>query len=298
MIKRLTAAALAALAAATLAVAPSSVGASPRVQNDCFRSSSRSSQNVDVVATTRDQKLICFRSNHPERAHTVGKLGPFTTDTRLVGIDVRPATGVLYGLGDKGGIYTVDPTTAVTKLVARTSVALRGMEFGVDFNPVADRLRVVSDAGQNLRINVADGTSPTPPDTDVAYTPGTPATGVVGSMYTNNDTDPDTNTTLFDVDSMLDQIAIQSPPNAGNLVATGKLGLDTRAEVGADIYSQLLRGGSTAANWAFVSVSDAFGSRFAQVDLLTGFAQVVDSFSQRFDVTGIAVLPPQPASTS
>lgn len=296
MIKRLTAAALAALAAATLAVAPSSVGASPRFQSDCFRSSSRSSQNVDVVATTRDQKLICFRSNHPERAHTVGKIGPLTTDTRLVGIDVRPATGVLYGLGDKGGVYTVDPTTGATKFVARATVALRGMQFGVDFNPVADRLRVVSDVGQNLRINVADGT--TTPDTDVAYTPGTPATGVVGSMYTNNDTDPDTNTTLFDVDSALDQVAIQSPPNAGNLVATGKLGLDTQAEVGADIYSQLLRGGSTAANWAFVSVSDAFGSRFAQVDPLTGFAQVVDSFSHRFDVTGIAVLPPQPAATS
>jgi Domain of unknown function (DUF4394) len=167
-------------------------------------------------------------------------------------------------------------------------VALRGQSFGADFNPVADRLRVVSDAGQNLRINVVDGT--TTMDTDVSYTPGTPALGVVGSMYTNNDADPNTATTLFDVDSTLDQIAVQSPPNNGSLVSTGKLGADTGPEVGADIYSRI-KDGTAVANWAFVSLSDNLGSHFARVDLLTGRAAPVDDFSWRYDVTGIAVLP-------
>jgi Domain of unknown function (DUF4394) len=287
MFKRLTAAALVAAAAAALAVAPESAGASRRYDDCATGHATR--RSVDVVGLTRDRHLICFRSNHPEWARDQGKVRGLTTDRSLVGIDVRPATGDLYGLGDQGGVYTIDPDRTRATLVSRANMALRGTNFGVDFNPVADRLRVVSDVGQSLRINVADGT--TTADTDVAYTPGTPATGVVGSMYTNNDADPNTGTTLFDVDSTLDQLAIQSPPNAGNLVATGKLGADTGPEVGADIYSRL-EDGTTVSNWAFVSLSDNLGSHFARVNLLTGRATPVDDFSWRYDVTGIAVLPP------
>lgn len=287
MFKRLTAAALVAAAAAALAVAPESAGAARR-WDDCA-SAQTSRRNVNVVALTRDRQILCFRSSHPEWARSQGHVRGLSLDRSLVGIDVRPATGDLYGLGDTGGIYTIDADRARATLVARANVALRGQAFGVDFNPVADRLRVVSDAGQNLRINVADGT--TTADTDVAYIPGTPATGVVGSMYTNNDADPATGTTLFDVDATLDQIAVQSPPNNGSLVVTGKLGADTGPEVGADIYSHV-EDGTTVANWAFVSLSDNLGSHFARVDLLTGRATPVDDFSWRYDVTGIAVLTP------
>ena len=102
---------------------------------------------------------------------------------------------------------------------------LEGISFGVDFNPTVDRLRVTSDTGQNLRVNVDTGD--TLEDADLNYTAGTPAMGIVGSAYTNNDADPNTATTLFDLDSALDQIAIQAPPNAGSLNPTGKLGVDT-----------------------------------------------------------------------
>jgi Domain of unknown function (DUF4394) len=54
------------------------------------------------------------------------------------------------------------------------------------------------------------------------YTPGTPATGITAVAYTNNDLDPNTGTTLFDVDTTLNQVAIQSPPNNGSLVAVGR----------------------------------------------------------------------------
>ena len=39
--------------------------------------------------------------------------------------------------------------------------ALTGSQFGVDFNPVADRLRVPSDSGLNLRINADTGATTT-----------------------------------------------------------------------------------------------------------------------------------------
>jgi hypothetical protein len=291
MCTRLTTAALAAATAAALAIAPGAGASGTGASSGRPTCGTTHSRTVEVVGVTSDQRLICFRADRPSRARTIAAVTGLQTDTRLVGIDVRPATGVLYGLGEAGGIYTVNVDTAVATLVARTNVALRGMSFGVDFNPVADRLRVVSDVGQNLAVNVADGA--TAAQTDVAYTPGTPATGVVGSMYTNNDADPNTATTLFDVDSTLDQIAIQSPPANGTLVATGKLGVDTGTDVGADIYTKI-RNGVTVSNTAYAAVSDSFGSSFASVDVLTGKATPNGDFSAANRVTGIAIPLNQP----
>ena len=60
---------------------------------------------------------------------------------------------MLYGVGNGGGVYSIDPATAQASFVSQLSVALDGTSFGVDFNPAAGRLRIVSDAGQNLRHN-------------------------------------------------------------------------------------------------------------------------------------------------
>jgi hypothetical protein len=281
MFTRLAAAGVAALTAATLAVAPgTSAGATDRARV-CGDNHSR---GLEAVGLTADQRLVCFRPERPRLARDIAAVSGLQTDTKLVGIDHRPATGDLYGLGDQAGIYVVDPATAAASLVARANVALQGTSFGVDFNPAADRLRVVSDTGQNLRINVADGVTAT--DTSLTNPPN-PATGVTGAMYTNNDADPDTGTTLFDVDSALDQVSIQSPPNNGTLVATGKLGVDTGPDVAADIYSEV-RDGSTVSNSAFAALSGASGSSFYRVDLLTGAASRTGDFAARNRVVGVA----------
>jgi hypothetical protein len=211
-----------------------------------------------------------------------------TLRTRDVAIrhGARHRNGALYGVGDRGGIYTVDPGSAVATKVAQSSVALRGTSFGVDFNPAADRLRVISDVGQNLRINVDGGAAIA--DGDLAYTSGTPATGVTGAAYTNNDADPATATTLFDIDSTLDQVAVESPPNAGTLVATGALGVDTGSDVSVDIRSRTRRG-TTVSNTAYAALSSADGTYFAEIDLLTGRADVTGRFSSSNRVIAVAV---------
>ena len=56
-------------------------------------------------------------------------------------------------------MYTIDADTAVATLVSRINQPLQGTSFGVDFNPTVDRLRIISDTGQNLRTNVADGST-------------------------------------------------------------------------------------------------------------------------------------------
>src|SRR4029450_4049234 len=99
-----------------------------------------------------------------------------------------------------------------------------------------------SAAGQNLRINVDTGATTPDPGLNNGAVPPVAVTGVSGAAYTNNDADPNTNTTLFDVNAALDQVAIQSPANAGAVVATGALLVDAGADVGFDIYSRLKNG--------------------------------------------------------
>jgi Domain of unknown function (DUF4394) len=205
------------------------------------------------------------------------------TDTALVGIDFRVQDGKLYGVGNGGGVYTIDPTTAEATFVNALTVALVGTTFGVDFNPAADRLRIISDAGQNLAHNVNDGgvtatnaalTYTAPPAMQVA------ALGVIAAAYTNNDLNqPSTGTTLFDLDTTLDQVAIQSPPGNGILVATGKLGVDAVAASGFDIYS-LLEDGVTVANFPFATLAVNGKYRFYSVNVTTGQAISLGRFDE------------------
>jgi hypothetical protein len=97
---------------------------------------------------------------------------------------------------------------------------------------------------------------------------------------------------LFDFDSALDQISIQSRPNNGSLVATGKLGVDSSAEIGADIDSTL-RQGSTVANTAYVALKSGSTSHFFQVDVLTGKVAPRGAFAAGTVVIGVTVPPGQ-----
>ncbi len=99
------------------------------------------------------------------------------------------------------------PHNAKASLVSRLDVALAGTSFGVDFNPTVDRLRVVSDTGQSLRVNVDTGATLVDAASRIPVPRWPAATGVTGAAYTNNDADPNTATTLYDIDSTLDQIA-------------------------------------------------------------------------------------------
>ena len=159
----------------------------------------------------------------------------------------------------------------------------------MDFNPTVDRLRIVSDTGQNLRDNV-DASGDTLTDTTLSY-PGPPPTagvGVTGAAYTNNDADPNTATTLYDVDSMLDQTVIQSPANSGLLAATGKLGVDTGPSVGFDIYSTV-RSGTTVDVKALAALAVGNRSRLYEVTLFNGRASLQGAFSSQHEVIGIAI---------
>ena len=241
---------------------------------------------LQIIGLTADQRLVAFRENSPQLTRTIGSVfGLGGNDTQLVGIDFRPATGALYGLGNAGGVYTLDLKTAEATFKAQLDMALSGTSFGVDFNPTVDRLRIISDSGQNLRANVDDGTT----SLDlVLNNAGVTALGVTGAAYTNNDLDANTATTLFDIDSSLDQVAIQAPPNNGSLNPSGKLLVDVGSPVGFDIYSRLSQGRTVVAI-GFAALSTGGRAGFFRINLLAGEATLRGWFPVNDQVVDIAL---------
>ena len=241
---------------------------------------------VNVAALTSDGRLLCFKRRRASNAREIGYItGLMGADTRLIGIDYRVRDGMLYGVGNGGGVYRIDTDTAVAEFVNPLSVPLTGAAFGVDFNPAADRLRIVGNDGQNLRHNVDTGGT-TLADTALNYTPAVSATGIAGAAYTNNDLDPNTGTSLFDIDTVLDQVVLQSPPNAGSLAATGKTTVDATTDVGFDVYSSAVNG-RVRSNLGFAVVSAGGVSRFYSVNLLTGRLTFMGRFAT--EISDIAV---------
>lgn len=253
-----------ALIAGAFAAAPVSAGGS-----NCDGGQSGA---LDVLGLTRSGQLVCFEVSSPGQREDLGTISGLVGDSELVGIDFRPANGLLYGLGDLGGIYTVDTSSATATKVSQLTIPLTGDMFGVDFNPAADALRVVGDDGQNLRHPFSTGV--TTMDVTLNYVgppPVSPALGVTGAGYTNNDADATTGTVLYDIDTNLDQLVIQAPPNSGTLNLVGKLGIDVAGRVGFDIYSEI-SDGSTQRVRAFAALKTSAGRGFYSINLASGKA--------------------------
>jgi hypothetical protein len=241
---------------------------------------------LTILALTMDQRLVQFRECNPGRLKEIGSVyGLQSSDTALVGIDFRVQDGKLYGVGNGGGIYTIDTYTAVATLVSQLSVGLDGTFFGVDFNPAADRLRIISsnnvaNNAQNLAHDVNPGgvTAVNTPLNYPAPVNINPALGVTGAAYTNNDLSSTTGTTLFDIDTVRNQVAIQSPPGQGELVAVGSLTVDPDTPVGLDIYTDL-KDNAAFKNRGFASLVFGGVSGFYRINLLTGQAISIGTFS-------------------
>jgi hypothetical protein len=250
---------------------------------------------VNVVGLTDDQRLVRFSSLVPSLAALGGvRISGLQGDATLIGIDYRVQNGLLYGVGNAGGVYTVDPNDGNAAKVSQLSVALDGTSFGVDFNPAANRLRVISDTGQNLRHNIDDATGAPPAGITVAdavlTTPPTAGTtsGVTAAGYTNNDLAAATGTTLFDVNTATDTLVVQSPANAGTLAATGRLTVDAGGNAGFDVYSTV-RNGTTVDNRALATLRVGGGYALYEVNLLTGEATARGGLPAGISVVDIAI---------
>lgn len=228
----------------------------------------------DTIVLTASGRLVSFNRAAPATEIGATTVTGLASGDALVGIDMRPADGMLYGLGSSGTLYTVDPSTGVatrkSSLIAAPGdnapfTALTGTQFAVDFNPAADRLRVVSDTGLNLRVNVETGEA----ITDGTITPTT--TVVTAAGYTNSFAGTVT-TQLYGIDATAGRLVLQDPPNDGVTNAGVPLGVTAEAANGFDIdprtnmgYAALRVGGSTGLYTVSLSATENAATRVATI---------------------------------
>lgn len=202
----------------------------------------------------------------------------------LAGIDVRPADSLLYGVSKAGEIVTIDTTSGAATVKSTLSEMLPSFDGAiVDFNPMADRLRLMGTDGTNHRVNVDDGMVTV--DGSLAYIAGdmhegeTPA--IVAAAYINSVGKPEA-TAMFDIDATIGALIKQAPPNDGTLAAVGKLGIE-----GTDNYAFDISSTADLVNTAYLVAGDSLYT----VDLETGAATAVGELTGLDGViTDIAIL--------
>ncbi|MEP9352454.1 DUF4394 domain-containing protein [Xanthobacter sp. KR7-65] len=202
----------------------------------------------------------------------------------LVGIDVRPADGKLYGLFEDGTVAILDPVSGNATAKAKLETMLpAGAMATVDFNPVADRLRVIGSDGTNLRVNVDDGK--VTKDGTLKFADADKNAGkapmIVAGAYTNS-VKGSKETALYDIDGKLGVLVKQAPPNDGLLNTVGATGAEGKGYA-FDIVTM-----DEGANEGWLMV----GPMLYRVDLASGKATGVGKVAGvSREVKDIAVVP-------
>ena len=191
--------------------------------------------------STKPNTLVNFAAATPNTVVEVPITG-LTAGDIVVGIDVRPVNGTMYAFAraDVGGaptgaasIYAINPATgAASGRVLVTGVTFDGAtSASVDFNPVVDRLRVITFFGQSVAINVADGVA-------VANTSIQGTTFAAAVAYTNSavSTTAPASTVLYRIDNQgaPDDLTTVTPAT-GAVAAVGPIGIDLNEVQAFDI---------------------------------------------------------------
>lgn len=238
-----------------------------------------------AVAVTASNRLIKFNAGQPGRILFSRPITGLQPGEQVLGMDYRVAKDMLYALGSSGRLYTLDEDTAAATPVGEPfAIRLEGTEFGFDFNPTVDRIRVVSDSGQNLRLHpdtgaVVDANADTAglqTDGKLAYAPGDAQAGktpaVAGAAYSYNKANPRI-TTNYALDAAAGTLVTQGSregatpavsPNSGVLFTVGSLRQPFR-KAAFDIQA--------VSDVAFAALDGGSGpSRWVSIDLQTGAA--------------------------
>lgn len=246
-----------------------------------------------IYATTTDGQLISFDSATPTSILTGVPLSGLQPNETIQGIDFRPKTGQLFGVGSFSNLYTINPVSGAASLVGSGgfSPGLNGAWFGFDFNPTIDRIRNVSDANQNLVLNPDLGTATGV--TNLFFGPGDVNEGldptVAHSAYTNN-FDGATSTQLYGIDTALDILVTQAN-SLGTLGTVGALGVDIASFGGFDIS------GLSGTPFAVLLPEGSNDSMLFTIDLTSGAATPIGEVAGGLTVNAMTVVPvPEPAT--
>jgi Domain of unknown function (DUF4394) len=143
-----------------------------------------------------------------------------------------------------------------------------------------DKIRVVSDDRQNLRLNVDEGTVLS---ADADLNPGMPQVVAAGYENSSFNVNQPAATTLHVVDAASDSLFTQTPPNNGTLTNPRKLRVDVGLNAGFDIAG--------ADNVGYLSnATSGRGPGLYTVDVPTGNTKWLGRVGggRRLVVTGLA----------
>ena len=258
-----------------------------------------------AVAVTASNKLLKFNAGRPNRILDSLNITGLQAGESLLGIDYRVAKDQLYGLGSSGRLYIInEDTAAATAVGVPFAVKLDGTQFGFDFNPTVDRIRVVSNTGQNLRLHPDTGavvdSNPAlegvQTDGKLIYANGDVNFGkspmTVGAAYSYNKADTKI-TTNFALDAAAGTLVTQGSregvmpavsPNTGQLFTIGSLGL---AFNNASFDIQAV----TDVAFAALNSDGTAASRWVMIDLKTGAAKSLGTVGGGERVVGVAMEP-------
>jgi hypothetical protein len=247
-----------------------------------------------AVAVNTNNELVTFDTSAPSTQIRKVAITGLQAGENILGIDVRPSNGKLYALGSTSRLYVIDRATGVATQVGSGSFTtpLSGTDFGFDFNPVADLIRVVSDTDQNLRIN-PDTAAIVGPDTTLAYVVADVNVltnpNVVALGYDQNVPGTAT-TTAYGIDSGVDALVrlgdvngTPTGPNSGQLHTIGGLGTTANGLTNLDI--------TPTAAYASITAASGTSSSLYTVNLATGAATLVAPIAGGAAVRGLAIVP-------
>lgn len=248
-----------------------------------------------VFAVTAGNTLVKFNAGQPQQILASLPVQGLAAGDRLVGIDYRVARGVLYALSAGGRLYTLDTTSGRLSPVGQGApLGLNGEATGFDFNPAADRIRVVTSSGQNFRLHPDTGALAAS-DPTVAYAAGDSHAGkapdLAAAGYTYNKTS-DKLTTNYAIDradgSLVRQGSVEGAqpvvsPNTGQLFTVGPLGTGAVDDVAFDI--------ADTNNAALAALRKDGRTRLFDVDLATGRARLLGTVGNGQPLVGMAIEP-------
>ncbi len=193
----------------------------------CFASVGAQAQ-VSLLGLSASQELVRFAPDQGQAAVSVAITG-LGSGERLLGIDLRPTDGRVYGISSANNLYTLDAFTGQASLLrALSGASLNGAgDIGIDFNPVADfagstSLRVTTGAGNNYAVNANTGV--------VGNTASNIGAGHTGVAYANSVVGvAPTTTGLYYINSSTDQLEFAPGSfNSPTISVIGNLNLSSK----------------------------------------------------------------------
>ena len=247
----------------------------------------------DTIVVTESGQVASFNRATPgTQVGTRAIFGMLPGDT-VAGIDFRPANGLLYALGSRGAIYTLDVATGRATLRSTLKAAAGddapftnfvGTQFGMDFNPVTDRLRVVTNTGENLRIDVDTGDTITDGKLARASNPGQTLT-VTAAAYSQSFRGS-TATTLYVLDPALGLRAVVNPPNNGILTSDATLGFIGSGVNGFDLEAR------TTTGYAAIRVNNILSLYRIDLSAAANAATLLGGIGGVDTIAGLALVQP------